>query len=251
MAATDALTSETVLYNAYCTHTTGSRIHTDSVIQKALLEQYLDHHVTATNCDLIKYAQTGHATARLFEHGPPHLFYRDFVPTLSGANGNSAAGSLKTTTLFASYNFNWQGLELIVYVVECQSSPVLPPCECRNYIVSKRLDGDTSSQGKIINADALILAAGAWDERSNQEILVFDRARWSKDQELWASVQNVSYDDVILTNEMKAALQRDIIGFFDSQNDYRDFNLPWKVRPFPLGLRTQYLASSLTLKLVA
>lgn len=49
-----------------------------------------------------------------------------------------------------------------------------------------------------------------------------------KNKGLWRSVQDVSWDDVILDPAMKAKLIEDVQGFFDSQEMYQNFKVPWK-----------------------
>jgi hypothetical protein len=243
MANTNRLEPEQSLFNAYCAHTTGNRIHTDSAIQKALIETYPGRSVVATNCDLIKYAQAGHATAQLVENGSPHLFHRDFEPTINRANnGDDVTGILKTTTIFACYRFDWQGHTLLVYLVEGQTGPV--SFTRRHYILAKPSDGETMGEFTSTVSDSLILAAGTWEERGGNAVWFFDRGRWVKDQELSLAMQNVSYDDVILPKAMKAAIEMDIIGFLDSKSYYREFNIPWKVRLWFLRLYSSCCSSN-------
>jgi transitional endoplasmic reticulum ATPase len=78
-------------------------------------------------------------------------------------------------------------------------------------------------------ANALIQAASIWAERSENEIWVYDRGRWTKDQDLWLNVQRVNREDVILRPDIWAALKRDILGFYDAKQHFRELGIPWKV----------------------
>ncbi|CAD6573448.1 MAG: hypothetical protein ASARMPRED_006081 [Alectoria sarmentosa] len=56
-----------VVYDMFRAHNSGLRVHTNTTIQAALLSQYPSYTLTSTTCDLISYAQAGHAVASLNE----------------------------------------------------------------------------------------------------------------------------------------------------------------------------------------
>ena len=62
-----------VVYDIFRAHNSGLRIHTDTTIQAALLSQYPSQTLLSTACDLISYAQAGHAIASLNENIHPTL----------------------------------------------------------------------------------------------------------------------------------------------------------------------------------
>ena len=89
------------------------------------------------------------------------------------------------------------------------------------------------SESRIIDGhcqetDALILAAGKWTSQLHNEIFVFDNGYWDKSKELWKSVSGASWKDVILSPAMKQNLIDDVQGFFDNQDLYTQFAVPWK-----------------------
>jgi len=45
---------------------------------------------------------------------------------------------------------------------------------------------------------------------------------------LWKNVQKAEWEDVILGKEKKEAIVEDVIGFFDAEKRYEEFNVPWK-----------------------
>jgi transitional endoplasmic reticulum ATPase len=61
------------------------------------------------------------------------------------------------------------------------------------------------------------------------EILVFDQGYWQKNAELWQNIQKSNWEDVILEKEKKQTIIDDVIGFFNGQKRYEEFNVPWKV----------------------
>jgi len=72
------------------------------------------------------------------------------------------------------------------------------------------------------------LQAGKWTSELHDEVYVFDSGRWTKNKELYASVQSATWDDVILDPVMKADLITDVLGFFDNQALYAEYSVPWK-----------------------
>lgn len=77
-----------------------------------------------------------------------------------------------------------------------------------------------------------LLSVGSWANTPDNEIWVFDRGFWSKSHALWTEVQKADWKDVILKDEFKKTLQKDIYGFFDSEDIYKELAIPWKVRYF-------------------
>ena len=82
--------------------------------------------------------------------------------------------------------------------------------------------------GHCQETDALLLAAGKWTSQLHDEIFVFDNGYWDKSKELWKSVSGASWEDVILSPVMKENLISDVQGFFDNQELYKQFAVPWK-----------------------
>lgn len=57
---------------------------------------------------------------------------------------------------------------------------------------------------------------------------MFDQGRWVKNKELCKSVQESTWEDVILDKDLKDVLVNDVEGFFDCKDDYKQFAVPWK-----------------------
>lgn len=45
---------------------------------------------------------------------------------------------------------------------------------------------------------------------------------------LWTEVQKAEWKDVILKDEFKRGLKKDIYGFFESEAIYKELAIPWK-----------------------
>ena len=61
------------------------------------------------------------------------------------------------------------------------------------------------------------------------QLWVFDRGYWAKNRTLWENVQSAQWDNVILGEEVKKRLREDVEDFFDREQDYKGFAVPWKV----------------------
>jgi len=74
-----------------------------------------------------------------------------------------------------------------------------------------------------------VLAACLYTEQIHDEIWVFNRGFWCKSGTLWSEIKDSSWDDVVMKEESKKALQKDVYGFFKSETTYRKLSIPWKV----------------------
>ena len=76
----------------------------------------------------------------------------------------------------------------------------------------------------------MLVAAGGWNAQLHQEILVYNGNYWEKDHALWTDVQKADWSDIILKEKFKTEMQKDINGFFKSEDLYKSLAIPWKVR---------------------
>ena len=84
-------------------------------------------------------------------------------------------------------------------------------------------------QGSEAPARALLVAANGWRNALHEEIYIFNSSVWQKDHALWVEVQKANWDDVILKDSFKTALQKDVNGFFESEDLYKSLAIAWKV----------------------
>ena len=71
-----------------------------------------------------------------------------------------------------------------------------------------------------------------------------------KNAGLWQGIQKASWDAVILEDDFKRALQKDVFGFFSSKDTYKELTLPWKElrkRLFCAGSLSNYFPCSVGL----
>lgn len=75
----------------------------------------------------------------------------------------------------------------------------------------------------------LLLSAGVWSDQLHDEIWIYNQA-WTKNAGLWQEIQKASWDAVILEDDFKRAIQKDVFGFFSSKDTYKELTLAWKER---------------------
>jgi len=117
---------------------------------------------------------------------------------------------------FGLFSVSWDKYDFVVYVVK--------------YLHGF---GDMSQhyilhEGPEDPSRALVMAAAAWNNQLHDEILVYNQGFWAKSHALWTEVQKANWDDVILSQEFKDALQKDVYGFFESEELYKSLAIPWK-----------------------
>lgn len=213
------------IYEAYRAHNSGQRKNTDIVIQTTLLAQYPSHSLASVTCDLIKYAEAGHATATLAGDVHPTLRSLDFRPPARRNLDVSSVGTLEETIVFGRYDYLWQDHRFQVFVVR-------GIYDTRYYVLSQPSNKEGEGRNDSATAE-LVRAASMWFDEINEEVWVYDDGHWRKDRELWRVVHGARWEDVILDEGMKTSIMRDVTGFFDAKDTYAEFGTPWKVCCLP------------------
>ncbi|KXN89597.1 hypothetical protein AN958_05464 [Leucoagaricus sp. SymC.cos] len=85
-------------------------------------------------------------------------------------------------------------------------------------------------EGPEERARLLLMTIGAWSKELHDEVWVFNQGWWNKDHGLWEEIQKANWNDVILKDAFKNALQKDVYGFFASEEIYKKLVIPWKQR---------------------
>ena len=75
----------------------------------------------------------------------------------------------------------------------------------------------------------MLIAVGGWSDHLHDEIWVYNQGLWQKDHGLWVEIQKADWKDIILKEEFKNALKKDVHGFFSSGAIYKELAIPWKV----------------------
>ncbi|KAL0562813.1 hypothetical protein V5O48_019265, partial [Marasmius crinis-equi] len=114
------------------------------------------------------------------------------------------------------FNVVWEGFEFLLFTVQF---PAGFGIVTQNFVLH---------EGPETNIRTLLLSVGNWASKLHNEIWVFDQGYWRKDPNLWYEIQKAEWKDVILKDEFKTSLQKDVYGFFDSEDLYKDLGIPWK-----------------------
>ncbi|KAL8736842.1 MAG: hypothetical protein Q9181_002285 [Wetmoreana brouardii] len=219
------------IYDAFHNNATAPRIDTSTVLTAALRKKYPNLHLTITSTysfDLLGFAAAGHAGAipsstaeesqslegsTTADHLSSDLKWRRYI-TPSRRTSDSD-GILVDNIRFGRFIYTWSTYNYILYKIVGDHGGY---DEDVTYML-----GDTAEAN-----DALLLAAGIYWNQLHDQVLVFDGGYWRKDRKLWESVQNSTWDDVILDKEMKKSIIGEMEKFFGSEERYKKLKVPWK-----------------------
>ena len=62
----------------------------------------------------------------------------------------------------------------------------------------------------------------------DKQVLVFQHGYWQRSTALFKSIENASYEKIILAGDLKRQIHRDFAGFFAARDTYYRYNVPWK-----------------------
>ena len=212
------------VFEDYQKHNSASQVSTEIAIISSLRGRYPDWEVTVTPAyptNLLAFAQAGQAEAKLDTKAEDFSAWRIHSPSSDRTSQNP--GVMSDHVLFGKYDYTWKDQAFIVYSATFQQGHG----QAKNhYVLHKR--GHELIEGRCKVTDDLIAAAAQWSNNVHNEVLVFDQEMWTKSTELFSSVQSSSWDDVIMNEDMKETLVKDVEGFFDSREEYEEFLVPWK-----------------------
>lgn len=211
------------VFDDYQKHNSGSQISSDMAILTSLRDRYPDWEVTVTpsHTGLLKFARAGLAETKLDTKAEDFFAWRMYSP--ASDRTSQQPGTMSDKVKFGKYDYRWNDENFIVYFATFQQGFGQIK---NNYVLHKR--GHELVDGRCKITDDLIAAAMQWNNNVHDEVLVFDQEMWTKNSELWDSVQNSSWNDVIMNEDMKETLVKDVEGFFDSVDEYKEFAVPWK-----------------------
>ena len=67
-----------------------------------------------------------------------------------------------------------------------------------------------------------------WNAQVRGEVLVFSGGCWDKDANLFQSIKNANFDNLILHGNLKQEILEDLKLFFSSRETYETYDIPWK-----------------------
>ena len=208
-------------------HFSSQRPETYLTILDSLRRSYPKHFVSIApeNAGLMKYAKAGNADAVFDEDGEKYAVVRTYTPgdRRSGVDSGETTDDVK----FGGYSYSWKGQEFIVYHANYIVDYTFQQKQEFYFVLYERTKvnaGETRPKA----VDDLIATATKWNNDLHGEIFMYDREEWTKSKKLWQSVQQATWDDVILDPEVKKALINDVEGFFDNEAEYREYAVAFK-----------------------
>ncbi|OAQ57251.1 proteasome-activating nucleotidase [Pochonia chlamydosporia 170] len=219
-------------------HVCQPRMDSELVALQLLCDTHPGYHITRTEpgtCDLIGYAEAGHATKTLdlvAGYDATRNYKSSGTSTCSIPDCSLpgcllldvSPGTLQDEIRFGCWRYSWNEHELMVY--EIGYFDLYNTLVKQLYVLAPT--GDEVQNGFHKHTDALILAAGAWTKALHEQIYVFDNSTWEKSSSMFRSVQGVSWDDLIQEPAVKDSLLKDVLSFFKSRESYASMEVPWK-----------------------
>ncbi|KAF2016028.1 P-loop containing nucleoside triphosphate hydrolase protein [Aaosphaeria arxii CBS 175.79] len=206
------------LFSDFYKFTSGKSTDLDVQIVTALRAKHPELIVTTvpgSNCNLLQFAAAGFAQADLDEDSEPVLRWRGFV----GPAHRGGQGFLAENIFFARYNYTWNSENFILYTVVVGYGTL-------QYIL-KEPRGNENPYSNSSVVSALLATIGAWLIKEEPAIYVYD-GYWQRSTKLWEQVKKAKWDDVILDPKMKKAVKEVANKFFDSEEIYKEYGVPWK-----------------------
>lgn len=201
--------------HAFYEHVSAPRIGTDAVLMRELRKEHPSKSITIVDgatCDLLSYAAAGFAKATIVTSTNDHLVdplvVMGYAPPAQRMGGG--LGIAYQSVEFAKLLYRWENNEWIMYIATGRDGTSSYPQLMYQYLVGQG--------GPLVMS--LVKKAGSWLNELHDEIWVFDQGFWSKSPELYASVMRQDWKDVILDAKEKAALQDDVLRFFNSQERF-------------------------------
>ncbi|KAF9730528.1 ATP-dependent Zn protease [Paraphaeosphaeria minitans] len=196
----------------------GKGFDPDVQIVTALREKHPELIVTsvpATNVNLLQFAAAGYAQAELGEDTEPVIRWRGFV----GPGHRGGSGHLADAVFYGRYNYTWDDERFIMYTIIIGLSSM-------QYILKEPRGSETTTSHSSV-VDRLLATVGAWLTKEEPAIYIYDSG-WMRSTKLWEEVKKAKWEDVILDPKMKKALTEVANKFFDNEEIYREYGVPWK-----------------------
>jgi AAA+ superfamily predicted ATPase len=77
-------------------------------------------------------------------------------------------------------------------------------------------------------ANSFVAAVCEWSFDVRGEIVVYQDGYFQKNKELYNSIKNATFDNLVLRDTLKSDIQNDFEQFFNSREMYEQYHIPWK-----------------------
>jgi transitional endoplasmic reticulum ATPase len=211
-------------FNAVLDHGSGQRFNSEVVLQNALRDLHRPDTVTwvdADSCDILGFAEAGHANARIDDGDDTYTAIRKYKVLTRALD--EPEGSVVDDVLFARWTYEWNGRSAVCYKMEWVDYGFR---EHRYYAIVT--DRSSFVKDHCTYAEELIKACGTWTRQLHDEVYIYEDGYWEKDKTLFSAVSKASWDDVIIKPSMKTSIINDVDSFFGSRETYLQYNIPWK-----------------------
>lgn len=203
----------------YYEHSSAPRVNTDVVFVEALRREYPQLHLSIVprqTCDLIGFANSGNGALAPIDKETDRLSWRIYREPARRLDGYQDA--LVESVKFGKFMLEFKAKEFVLYIADGRDGSVGYPQITNQYVLS------SSAQA----TENLLLEAGRWTTSLHDEVWVFDQGFWQKSAELYDSIKNAQWSNVILDEGMKKALIDDVDTFFNGRETYQKLKVPWK-----------------------
>ena len=227
-------TSGHEIYAALCNGEIKTQFSSELTVLELLRKAYSDHYITVISrhgWDIKGFTAAGHAQCNIERVEDTYNAIRSYQKE-SGPQLGQQAGELVDRVRYGRLNLVWQGHKFILYDIDYKMNEFSLPGprgmrESSLFVLNSHAD-EVRNESDVTLIDQLMIAIGEWSRGLHDEIFVFDNGEWVKSPELWQNVQESSWDDVILSPDMKANLIADVTGFFDNMDLHKKLSVPWK-----------------------
>ncbi|OCF31018.1 hypothetical protein I316_07289 [Kwoniella heveanensis BCC8398] len=219
-------------FDTFVKHFSASRPGTDTYLQTAITSLYPKSHVLVTQdyyFDIFRYAAAAGSSTPTGEStlmSAPVIIREDeniqsikreiYLKPLRRRDG---AGVEVETVVFGGWDVAWKEHEFKVIVATW--------AESFRQVTQWHIIADDTPRD-IQAARSFIRACSEFGATYKDVVWVFEQGYWRADRGLWESVQKASWDDVVLDERFKKALQSDYRSFYRSEKTYKDLGVPWK-----------------------
>jgi transitional endoplasmic reticulum ATPase len=207
-------------------HSDSHRVDTNLTILESLRKHYPKFRIDCIStfqCDFLGYAKAGHATATHKEDGGSFKKKTYYVAPSGRKSGH--IGKLGSSIMFGKFEYTCDNYTFIVYKVEYETDRCGTQHEY--FVLSPKSDGNTEDEHSS-EIDTILIKIGNWTSELHDEVYVFDNGHWSKSNNLWKSIKDATWSDVILDERTKKGIIDDIESFFDRRDLYEELGVPWK-----------------------